>query len=200
MFLLLILMDVYVSGQRMFMFICYVYTIVCAYRNICTLVLYRCAFDEATYRCMYKQHTACNICTTLRTTRVDSASLSTSSIGDSFLKSCPMILPSLYCVLSLLSAAEINLSPEPQTVFLNHTGMFTCDVIDSEFTFWRVIGTSTSEKVDYEVDYSGHVSSTLTLKAIADYNGTTVQCVTGDVRGVPVLVESENVTLTIQGS
>ena len=41
-------------------------------------------------------------------------------------------------------------------------------------------------------------SFTLTIRARAVYNGTTVQCVTGYLEGVPA--KSEIVTLTIQGS
>ena len=111
----------------------------------------------------------------------------------------------MLCYVSLLSAAGMNLFPKPQTVFLNHTGKFTCDAINIDFTFWRVNGTNIRD-IHVEVDglkstqRSGNAPSTLTLTARADYNGTTVQCVTADAGRVPVLVESENVTLTIQGS
>lgn len=40
--------------------------------------------------------------------------------------------------------------------------------------------------------------STLNVTSKAVYNGTIVQCVTGDNEGL--LVESENATLTIQGT
>ena len=52
-------------------------------------------------------------------------------------------------------------------------------------------------KDDLETDPLEDRDSTLTITARAVYNGTTVQCVTGDVGGV--VVESENATLTIQG-
>ena len=91
--------------------------------------------------------------------------------------------------------------PKPQTVFLNRTGKFTCDASGGDYTFWKVNGTSVSNIKEKDLKYSGHSgngSSTLTLKARADFNGTAVQCVTGYFMGVAV--ESEKVTLTIQGS
>ena len=77
--------------------------------------------------------------------------------------------------------------------------MFSCDASGSDFTFWRVNGTSISY-LDIEIKHqqrSGSGLSILTITARALYNGTKVQCVTGRFSGV--VVESENATLTIQG-
>ena len=82
--------------------------------------------------------------------------------------------------------------------------MFSCDASGGEFIVWRVNGTSYSDssydvQSDLDINPVGLVSglSTLDIIARAVYNGTTVQCVTGDIGGD--VVESENVTLTIQG-
>ena len=78
--------------------------------------------------------------------------------------------------------------------------MFSCDASGGDFTFWRVNGTSSISDLDIEIEYQermGSGLSILTITARAVYNGTTVQCVTGDVGGVAV--ESDIVTLTIQG-
>ena len=85
--------------------------------------------------------------------------------------------------------------------------MFTCETDSAYFTIWRLNGTSYTDlpqKIQYDLNFDqegaeGNNSAlhTLTIKARAVYNGTKVQCVTGDFGGIPV--ESENVTLTIQG-
>ena len=82
--------------------------------------------------------------------------------------------------------------------------MFSCDASGGDFIVWRVNGTGfedlTSEILsDVDINPVGISSglSTLDIIARAVYNGTTIQCVTGDIGGDPV--ESEIVTLTIQG-
>ena len=83
--------------------------------------------------------------------------------------------------------------------------MFSCNASGGDFIVWRVIGTgledlSSEILSDIDINPVGLVSglSTLDIIARAVYNGTTVQCVTGDIGGDPV--ESEIVTLTIQGT
>lgn len=107
----------------------------------------------------------------------------------------------------LNSPTEIHISPKDTTVFLNRTAMFSCNTSGGNFILWRVNGTSFSDlppEIRSDLDINpegiviiGHGFSTLTIPVRAVYNGTTVQCVTGVDFGVPV--ESENVTLTIQG-
>ena len=99
----------------------------------------------------------------------------------------------------------INIPPQDTTVFINMTGMFSCDASGGDFIVWRVNGTGfedlTSEILsDLDINPVGLVSglSTLDIIARAVYNGTTIQCVTGDIGGIPV--ESEIVTFTIQGN
>ena len=82
--------------------------------------------------------------------------------------------------------------------------MFSCDASGGDFIVWRVNGTSfndlSSEILsDIDINPVGISSglSTLDITARAVYNGTRVQCVTGDIGGVAA--RSENVTLTIQG-
>ena len=99
---------------------------------------------------------------------------------------------------------EIDVSPQDTTAFLNMTGMFSCETSGGDFIVWRVNGTffpnlPSDVRSDLDINPEGIVSglSILTIPARAVYNGTTVQCVTGDIGGV--VVESGNVTLTIQG-
>ena len=82
--------------------------------------------------------------------------------------------------------------------------MFLCEASGGDFIVWRVNGTTFSDLSaeilsDIDINPEGISSglSTLDIIARAVYNGTTVQCVTGDIGGDPV--ESEIVTLTIQG-
>ena len=91
------------------------------------------------------------------------------------------------------------MSPSAVIVFLNDRGSFTCDTIGGDFTTWRVNGTSVQNRDVKDVDhFIFNGSFTLTIRARAVYNGTTVQCVTGYFDSVSV--KSEIVTLTIQGS
>ena len=102
------------------------------------------------------------------------------------------------------SPTVINIPPQDTTVFINMTGMFSCNASGGDFIVWRVNGTSyenlpSDVGSDIDINPEGIVSglSTLDITARAVYNGTTIQCVTGDIGGDPV--ESEIVTLTIQG-
>ena len=69
------------------------------------------------------------------------------------------------------------------TTFLNKTEVFRCQTSDGDYTFWRVNGTSFTDLPLEDRD------STLSIPAKAVYNGTTVQCVTGDngIEGVVVM-------------
>ena len=98
----------------------------------------------------------------------------------------------------------INISPQDTTVFLNRTGIFSCDASGGDFIVWRVNGTgfedlSSEILSDLDINPEGISSGLSTLSIIARvvYNGTRVQCVTGKFGGVAA--RSENVTLTIQG-
>lgn len=91
--------------------------------------------------------------------------------------------------------------------FENQSGVFECEAIDGYFISWKVNGTGLSSlttEVQKDLMHekirlgAGKWWSSLTIPAKNVYNGTTVQCVTGPFKGV--LVESENVTLTIQGT
>ena len=103
------------------------------------------------------------------------------------------------------SPTVINIPPQDTTVFIDMTGMFSCDASGGDYIGWRVNGTSPINlpldvESDLDINPVGIVSglSTLDITARAVYNGTTIQCVTGDIGGDPV--ESEIVTLTIQGT
>ena len=84
--------------------------------------------------------------------------------------------------------------------------MFLCDASGGDYILWRVNGTSSNDLPseilnDLDINPDGIIVSglvTLSIPGRAVYNGTTVQCVTGDIGGDPV--ESEIVTLTIQGT
>lgn len=93
-------------------------------------------------------------------------------------------------------------SPQDTAVFLDQPAMFICETIGGDFTGWRVNGSSISDLLpevldDLKTGPGGVHNYELSITARAVYNGTTVQCVTGKILGVPI--ESENVTLTIQG-
>ena len=82
--------------------------------------------------------------------------------------------------------------------------MFSCETSGGNFIVWRVNGTSyenlpSDVQSDVDINPLGTFSdfSTLTITARAVYNRTTIQCVTLKSGGISV--ESENVTLTIQG-
>ena len=119
---------------------------------------------------------------------------------------CIMYL-SVSVIFGLYSATEIIASPKNTTVFLNHEGMFTCETNGGDYTIWRVNGMSIDDlspdiKEDLNFARNGSKGTgsglfIMNITARTMYNGTTVQCVTGNAGGVTV--ESENVTMTIQG-
>ena len=96
--------------------------------------------------------------------------------------------------------------PEGITAYQEQVAVFTCETVDGDFIGWKVNATgftSLSREIQQDLKTSQErlvdsERATLTiLTATASYNGTTVQCVTGKYGGDEV--ESENVTLTIQG-
>lgn len=100
---------------------------------------------------------------------------------------------------------EIKMPPQDTTVFLKEIAIFTCEISSGDFVFWRVNGTSFNDLTP-EIKNNSNVAQekigdsdliTLTILARAEYNGTTVQCVTGYFAGV--VVESGIVTMKIQG-
>ena len=102
------------------------------------------------------------------------------------------------------TSTEIHQGPKNITVFLNQPSNFTCEVT-SGVTAWKVNKTSVNElppKIRANIKKTPPVATdrgsvvTLTINALADYNGTTFQCVTfGDFED-----ESEIATMTIQGN
>ena len=110
----------------------------------------------------------------------------------------------MFWEISICLPTVINIPPQDTTTFLNKTEVFRCQTSDGDFTFWRVNGTSFTDlplevKDDLRTDPLEDRDNTLSIPAKAVYNGTTVQCVTGDYDIGGVAVESENATLTIQG-
>ena len=104
--------------------------------------------------------------------------------------------------------AEIITPPQDTIVFLNRTANFTCETDGGDSTVFIINGmryTDLSGKQKKELEHKqSYVNGsntelfTLTIPARVEYNGTTVQCVTGDHERIPV-VKSENATLMIQG-
>ena len=103
---------------------------------------------------------------------------------------------------------EIFKPPQSTTSFENQIATFTCETDGGDITQWKLNGTypnyeetddlsTTQRPVKESGSDHEHELFILTIKARAVYNGTAVQCVTGDFGSVPV--ESEIVTLTIQG-
>ena len=101
----------------------------------------------------------------------------------------------------------INIPPQDTTVFINMTGMFSCNASGGDYIVWRVNGTIISDLSpeilsDIDINPDGIIVSglsTLDITAKAVYNGTTVQCVTGKAAIGGVVNGSGNVTLIIQG-
>ena len=92
-------------------------------------------------------------------------------------------------------------APKDTTVFVNQKAKFTCETNGADYTNWRLNRTSGSDLssgVVGDTNITGDNSvSTLTILARAVYNGTIVECVTGDAGHDPVM--SDIVTLIIQG-
>ena len=68
----------------------------------------------------------------------------------------------------------INISPQDTTVFLNLTGMFSCEASGGDYIFWRVNGTSFSDLSpeilnDLDINPEGIVSSGLSTLTIQSY-------------------------------
>ena len=81
---------------------------------------------------------------------------------------------------------------------LNENATFTCETKHDDYTVWKVNGSSDLSEISDDVESDQkHNLFILSITAKAVYNGTTLQCVTGEFEGVPV--ESANVTLTIRG-
>ena len=101
------------------------------------------------------------------------------------------------------SSPEILHAPKSTTISLNQSAVFTCETRGGT-TLWRVNGTQRvlllpilSDLVVSESTSEGVLVTNLTIPARAQYNGTRVQCQSGLFGGS--VVESDNVTLTIQG-
>ena len=106
----------------------------------------------------------------------------------------------------ILIFTEIVEPPSNTIVFLDHTAVFVCVTRGADYTFWRVNGTAYNnlppalrDDLDTGQDTVGENEVyTLTIRGRAEYNGTVVQCVAGDVGGGSI--ESTNATLMIQGN
>ena len=91
------------------------------------------------------------------------------------------------------SHSELSKSPESVVVFTRDEAMFMCQSNDAQGFGWRVNGTS-EIAANFAITIVMRIS-TITIPALPEYNGTLVQCVAfGNTN-----VESENVTMTIQG-
>lgn len=87
----------------------------------------------------------------------------------------------------------ISKSPESVIVFTGDEAVFICQSNDAEGFGWRVNGTR-GIATNFSITVVMQIS-TISIPGLPEYNRTLVQCVAfGDTR-----VESENVTLTIQG-
>ena len=113
----------------------------------------------------------------------------------------------LSCIISSISA-EIFRAPNDTTVFLDNSAEFMCEV-NGGLASWRVNETYYNSlpheiRDDLDTDQedsddgAGNEILTLSIPGKAKYNGTKVQCVTGEFGSDPV--ESENVIMTVQGT
>ena len=113
-----------------------------------------------------------------------------------YTRRCHICTPTVFCS----SSPEILHAPENTTVFLNQPAVFTCETRGG-ITLWRVNGTQRELLLpilpDLVLSGEGTAVQTLTIPARAQYNGTRVQCLSV-IYGGPSM-ESDNVTLTIQG-
>lgn len=99
---------------------------------------------------------------------------------------------------------EIIQSPQDTNVFLDELGLFICETY-GDYSGWKVNGSSYTtlpQEIhdDIRTDQKGIGANEilkLNITARALYNGTTIQCVTGQLGGSTV--GSEVVTLMIQG-
>ena len=103
----------------------------------------------------------------------------------------------------LYTPTEIIKHPQNTLVDLERAAIFTCETNGGDITVWRVNGDSEipsemAKDVGTDREIVGdNTLLTLSITAKAVYNGTTIQCVTGDIGGG--VVESEIVTLEIRG-
>ena len=93
----------------------------------------------------------------------------------------------LWCVLFFitLSSSEILQPPENNTLFLDQTAEFMCE-IDSDTLVWKINGTERSNTppeirtdlvVRETITSGGSTVEDLAIPAKAEYNGTLVQCI-----------------------
>ena len=107
----------------------------------------------------------------------------------------------------ILLPSEILDSPKDMVVFLMQQADFTCET-DHGFPSWRINGTLLHEvspelrsnlTVDEINTPMGTTVERLIIPAREEYNGTNIKCLVVSSDGGS-LVESENVTLKIQGN
>ena len=103
----------------------------------------------------------------------------------------------------MYTPTEIITPPQNTTVDLYKTATFTCETNGGDITLWKVNGTTDipPEMLDDVVSdrerVGGNTQLTLDINAKAEYNQTTIQCITTVIGGDSE--ESEIVTLTIRG-
>lgn len=90
---------------------------------------------------------------------------------------------------------EILNHPESIVVFAGGQAEFVCMTSGAEFISWKVNGTSALDH--HFLIETRRQFSIITISALAEYNGTVVNCVAEDSRRTTI--ESDNATLFIQG-
>ena len=93
--------------------------------------------------------------------------------------------------------------PTSTVVFPDTLAVFTCELTSGSTGIWYVNDTESRllpEDVRDDISTGDDgLTRTLTITARKEYNNTVVQCVASELRG-PGFEESDNVTLTIQGT
>ena len=106
-------------------------------------------------------------------------------------------------MVDMYTPTEIIEHPQNEVVDLHKMATFTCETNGGDVTFWKVNGASDipPEMLDDVVSSRKRVGAntrlTLDIHAKAEYNQTTIQCITTVIGGDSE--ESEIVTLTIRG-
>ena len=93
--------------------------------------------------------------------------------------------------------------PTSTVVYPDTQAVFTCEVTPGSAGIWYVNGTDSRllpEEVRDDISTGDDgLTEILTITSRTQYNNTVVQCVASELRG-PGFEESDNVTLTIQGT
>lgn len=109
----------------------------------------------------------------------------------------------IYICLLTCTPTEIIEHPTDTEVDLEKNATFTCKANGGDFTSWKINGTNDIPSEKHQDIYTDQVevgdSNLLTLNITAKdgYDGTTVQCVAGDIGVDPE--ESDTATMTVRG-